>query len=193
MSKFTDLLADLQTVLDKYSDTPSKPEKTIIPKGYLYEASNSPDHVGEWYVMPPAKLKRKIKSITVGSESYRYVRDWQGSELWYGKPSTGQMVVVMRNNDVIEPDDLTTSTKEMGDYIGKTNGGMPTFYFSRNMSQYPEKLFLTVKNVLPRTEIQNNGVRWDNGNVVLKQSEVSGRGMGLVVRSGKTQQAWIEF
>jgi len=77
-------------------------------------------------------------------------------------------------------DDTTESSgTEYATYFGLTNGGMPTFYFSKNMSEYPTSFTLVIDGCLT-AEVDNNGHRWTGGGWILKQSEVFGRGMGLI-------------
>ena len=76
----------------------------------------------------------------------------------------------------------TTIVKETAFYYGKTNGGMPTWYGKKNMWEYPKKFTVIVEGC-ETTEVINNGHRWDTGLTVVKQSELGGRPMGIIVRN----------
>lgn len=91
----------------------------------------------------------------------------------------------------------TTSTKvkrEYGDYFGVYNGGRSHFYFGKKMSQYPSSFKLTVVGCFSGKVIRNNGSRYEgSGGLVVKQSEVSGRGMAVVAPySCSSNKAYIE-
>lgn len=89
--------------------------------------------------------------------------------------------------------DPPTATKESGRYHGRFNGDRPTWYFSKNFSTYPKKFTLDVPGCYSGS-IEHNGVRYEKGGVILKQSDVSGRGMALVLPSScKGTKATIEF
>ncbi len=65
-------------------------------------------------------------------------------------------------------------------YHGLTNGGRPTFYFDRNMGTYPARFTVTVVGCATVEVPNNNGHRHEGGGLVIKQSEVAGRGMAVV-------------
>jgi len=73
----------------------------------------------------------------------------------------------------------SSSGSETAVYFGTTNGGLPTWYFSNHMSTYPTSFTLTLKGCGSAT-VDNNGHRWTGLGCILKQSEVYGRGMGLI-------------
>lgn len=68
---------------------------------------------------------------------------------------------------------------EVASYFGVTNGGRPTFYFSQLMSAYPSSFTIDVEGCA-RVLVSNDGVRFEGGGLVVKQSEVPGRGMGVI-------------
>lgn len=86
-----------------------------------------------------------------------------------------------------------TISKEYGTYWGTPNGGRPQFYFKKKMNQYPKTFKLVIAGCVNRT-ITNNGSRFEGSNgLVVKQSEVSGRGMAVVGPYGcVTQTAYVE-
>lgn len=104
----------------------------------------------------------------------------------------------------VEPDPEPTPkppakvmVKEYGGYFGKTNGQRKTWYFDKNMKNYPAKFYLTVPGDLEKRLVINNGTRWaPNGQpwYVIKQSEVPGRTMGLIAPvSTPGRVAYIEY
>ncbi len=74
----------------------------------------------------------------------------------------------------------TGSTTEYGDYWGRYNGNRPTWYFSQKMSAYPDQFSVTIDGCTTVEVTSNNGSRVEIGDVLVKQSDVSGRGMVVV-------------
>lgn len=112
--------------------------------------------------------------------------DWDD---WFGSDD---------DDDTTTTSDTTSGTTsgsgtEYATYFGPTNGGRPTFYFSKSMSDYPTTFTLTVENCLSATAVSNNGHRWEGGGWVLKQSEVPSRGMGLIGSGCYSTQAYITW
>lgn len=73
-----------------------------------------------------------------------------------------------------------TPRSEKGKYHGRTNGGRPTWYFSRSMGSYPSNFKVSVANCATFEVKNNNGTRFTYGAYIVKQSHVSGRGMALL-------------
>lgn len=90
----------------------------------------------------------------------------------------------------------TTTTKvrsETCKYNGRYNGDRATFYCNKNMNQYPSKLTVVIPGCVTKT-ISNNGKRYESGGLIVKQSEVSGRGMAIVIeKSCKSTSAGIRY
>ena len=86
------------------------------------------------------------------------------------------------------------ATKEQGNYHGRTNGNRPTWYFSKNMNEYPKEFFFTVQGC-GGLNIVNNGIRYDPHNGwLVKQSDVAGRGMSALAESScKSTEAFISW
>lgn len=82
---------------------------------------------------------------------------------------------------------------EVADYFGLTNGGRPTFYFSQVMSAYPAQFQVVVVGCASVTVINNNS-RFEGGGLVIKQSEVSGRGMGVIaLASCQSSRCYLQY
>lgn len=75
----------------------------------------------------------------------------------------------------------TTSSgiTENGRYVGRTNGNRPTWYFGKTMRRYPSSFKFSVSGCASFT-VKNNGHRWEGGGYIVKQSDVSGRGMAAL-------------
>ena len=85
-------------------------------------------------------------------------------------------------------------TTEYGKFAGRTNGDRPTWYFSKRMSSYPSKFMLTVEGCRSDISITNNGSRYESGIVIVKQSDVAGRGMAVVYHSScKSETAYVVY
>jgi hypothetical protein len=68
-------------------------------------------------------------------------------------------------------------------YNGRTNGNRPTWYYAKNMSSYPKTFTLNVSGCKTGMVVSNNGSRWESGGYLVKQSDVSGRGMAVLAPS----------
>lgn len=105
-------------------------ESAKVLTDYLYEASSS--KIGQYYVYPPASMLGNIKSVTVGDNVYEYGREWNGSELWYGDPTSGTIKVTLKNGDVYATDVEEKEEPSTGNYetkfhhtnVNGTDGGM---------------------------------------------------------------------
>ena len=78
------------------------------------------------------------------------------------------------------PEPTQTSRTEQGKYHGRHNGNRPTWYLSKKMSSYPAKFMVTIDGCGTTKVTSNNGRRFTSGGVVVKQSDVPGRGMAIV-------------
>ncbi len=65
-------------------------------------------------------------------------------------------------------------------YNGRTNGNRPTWYYSKKMSSYPGTFTLNISGCRTGIVVSNNGSRWESGGYLVKQSDVSGRGMAVL-------------
>jgi hypothetical protein len=71
---------------------------------------------------------------------------------------------------------------EAGDYVGRANGDRPTWRFSKPMTSYPKTFVVTIPGCVTRS-ISNNGVRYESGGLIVKQSDIAGYGMAIVMAS----------
>lgn len=95
----------------------------------------------------------------------------------------------------------TTTTKptpvqsgsEKCSYSGRYNGDRATWYCSKKMASYPSKITVKITGCFTKT-VPNNGTRYQDSQLIVKQSDVSGRGMALVANSScKSTEAYIEY
>ena len=87
-----------------------------------------------------------------------------------------------------------TKQKESGKYHGRYNGDKPTWYFGKKMSGYPSTIYITVSGCVNNVKVSNNGKRWTGSGLIIKQSEVSGRGMAVLAPSScKSKSAYVEY
>lgn len=97
-------------------------------------------------------------------------------------------------DDSLSQDEVDT---ELMAWFGRYNGDRGTWYGSKNMNQYPPVLCIQVNACLPTTCFPNNGRRWEKGGqagYVVKQSEVGGRGIALIVpRTCRSKVAKLIF
>lgn len=91
-------------------------------------------------------------------------------------------------------DAAATKQKENGKYHGRYNGDKPTWYFGKKMSGYPSTFYITVTGCVSDVKVSNNGKRWTGSGLIVKQSEVSGRGMAVLAPSScKSKTAYVEY
>lgn len=87
----------------------------------------------------------------------------------------------------------TGTTTEQCKYAGRFNGDRMTAYCSKKMSQYPATITIIIPNCITKT-ISNNGTRYESGGLIVKQSDVSGRGMAIVMASScKSASASVRY
>lgn len=77
-----------------------------------------------------------------------------------------------------------TGYEEDGIYWGRHNGNRPTWYFSRRMEDYPDTFTIVVDGCATVEVTGNNGHRFVEGSTIVKQSDVSGRGLAVVASAG---------
>lgn len=94
-------------------------------------------------------------------------------------------------------DDTSTTTSgitEYGTYHGRTNGDRPTWYFTKDMDDYPSEFELNVPDCSTGITVTNNGTRWESGGYLAKQSDVSGRGLAVLAPSScDSETAYIVY
>lgn len=83
-------------------------------------------------------------------------------------------------------DDIRTET---GTYHGRHNGDRPTWYFSKDFNQYPTPIIVNIPGCLANKLIDHNGIRYESGGLILKQSDVPGRHMAMVMSSSCQSEA----
>ncbi len=71
------------------------------------------------------------------------------------------------------------NTVEVGKYHGRHNGDRPTWYFDRALKDYPSEFYLGIVGCTSFVVLHND-VRWEKDGYIVKQSDVSGRGMTIV-------------
>jgi hypothetical protein len=87
----------------------------------------------------------------------------------------------------------TGTATESCKYAGRFNGDRMTAYCSKKMSQYPASITIIITGCITKT-ISNNGSRYESGGLIVKQSEVSGRGMAIVMASScKSTSASVRY
>lgn len=98
---------------------------------------------------------------------------------------------------VPEPPKENIGVREKGQWFGRHNGGRGTWYFAKLMRQYPKEFYIEVPGCLQRTLVKNNGSRWElggQGGYVIKQSDVPGRKMALIVPAGcRSRECFIYY
>ncbi len=77
---------------------------------------------------------------------------------------------------------ITSFNTEEGRYAGRHNGDRPTWYFNRPMRNYPQQFILVVDGCV-KIRVVNNGIRFVSDSTIIKQSDVSGRGMAVITSS----------
>ncbi len=75
---------------------------------------------------------------------------------------------------------VSQTTTEKGKYWGRHNGNRPHWYYSKKMSDYPSQITVTIEGCTSGMVVNHNGNRWESGGYLVKQSDVSGRGMVIL-------------
>lgn len=87
----------------------------------------------------------------------------------------------------------TGATTETLSYNGRYNGDRPTWYGKKKLSAYPATITIDITGCFSRT-IKHNGTRYDSGGLIVKQSDVSGRGMAVVAPSScQSKTAYVRY
>lgn len=85
-------------------------------------------------------------------------------------------------------------TVEVLDFHGYTNGDRPTFYGDKKMSAYPSAFIVEIEGCEKWSVDKNNGTRSEHGSYLVKQSDVSGRGIAVLGPSScKSEKATITY
>lgn len=188
--------------------TVSQPtEEILLLENYDWEDSD--DNPGYSYIMPAATIRGKV--VMVNETSFVYDLLWHdGREVWYGpiKSSfpTGSCVTIKTvdgKSYSTNTGSVTTTppyvppqigvTIEKLHYHGRHNGDRPTWYGADVMVNYPRTLTVTIPNCVTRT-ITHDGNRYDRNSLIVKQSDVSGRGLAVIYSSScKSTTATISY
>ncbi len=86
-----------------------------------------------------------------------------------------------------------SKVSEHARYHGRHNGDRPTWYFSKDMRDYPKQFTIVVEGCSETLVTYNNGTRFVK-EVIVKQSDVSSRGMAIVApASCKSTACYIRY
>lgn len=193
--------------------TEPTPEPTVPPTssekltGYLWEDSDQLIP-GKAIVIPPKEMTGTIQGVYVGEERFTFHSVWtNGREIWYGTDSVNQYggepirvvtdTLTYVDNAPDASDDADTSVPssatEALKYWGRYNGDRPTWYGALNMSQYPSPMRVVIPGCLDKL-IAHDGKRYDDGSLIVKQSDVSGRGLAVVYSAScKGKVCYLEY
>ncbi len=81
----------------------------------------------------------------------------------------------------VQADPTTTdSGTEYGVYWGRFNGNRPTWYYSKTMAEYPQQFTVVIEGCATVEVTSNDGIRFESGDTIIKQSDVPGRGMAVI-------------
>ncbi|MDR3088967.1 MAG: hypothetical protein LBU39_04020 [Desulfobulbaceae bacterium] len=89
-----------------------------------------------------------------------------------------------------------TTKTEYGAYDGRHNGDRPTWRWTRTMRAFPATFTLNIPGCYSNIAVKNNGTRFvSSQGVIVKQSDVAGRGVAVVAPSScrSTQKASITY
>ncbi len=202
------LLVLLSTVTLAYSMGKfTKPEVVVEPTpvkalplmGYVWEDSDSV--ANKSYIGLPVGMQ--AKSVKVNATMFVYRQTWSsGSELWYGPTvsnfnKTAEIVVIDKRNikytskATVPNNPIPIGNIEKLSYHGRGNGDRPTWYGKRRLENYARTITVEIKGCVKRT-ITHNGKRYDRNNLIVKQSDVAGRGLAVVYHTScKSKTAYV--
>lgn len=171
----------------------STPEAPEVPKqktltGYNYGKSDAPGKAGQYYLIIEGSWT--ISSVLVGDTPYSYERIYGKGELYYGPPANGKITVTLNNGEVFVSEDevgssepVQASTKIPLHYHKRTNGNRPTYYTYQGSLKVGQVVSFRIgpinKTVVIKTR-HNGSIGWDNGDLVIKNSDVNGRGVAVL-------------
>lgn len=218
-SRFSDLLLEVIAegkCVDVVEDPIEVPD--TIPtrklKDYLWENSNQLKP-GKAILMPEKSLTGHINRVTVGGEDFVYHSTWHtGREIWFGTKGIegyGKKIIIVSTSDVLYVDETdevdgykptfpsTGEFEELLKYWGRHNGDRPTWYGNKVLKAYPSSVRVIVEGFYDKTvnvsgKRPNNTDGYEDSKIIVKQSDVPGRGLALVVhRSCKSKVAYLEY
>lgn len=157
---------------------------TLVLKNYRHGLSSEDDHENEYYFIPEDDLKDRIKSVSVGTANYARVGYYQNSEIWYGKPVDGYIIVTLFDGTVYKSAEKWTEPQVGSEvlqlrYWGRHNGNRPHWYSFKPSSQFPKAIRIIVDGC-SEFDINYNKTRWEGNGWIVKESEVPGRGLTVV-------------
>ena len=178
-------------------DPPTVDKPTKILTDYYWGTS---DEVvpGKAILMPHASLTGTILNAQVNDEQLKFELVYKnGQEIWsasksadfYGKANltveTKTSIYKSIIHDVVEPEEpveppSSSSTVEKLWHRGFTNGNRSTWYGNMDMSKYPSPMRVQIDGCVDTT-INHNGHRYDSGGLLVKQSDVPGRGIAVLI------------
>lgn len=188
MDRKDTLKREISKLIDTYWEGAKVPtDSKVLPlKGFHIDESSS--YPGDLYVSLPINMT--AKGVTVGGvkATWRVYSPRPNVQFWYVKGDlrslSGKEVLVESGGKTYRasvPKVFSAGkTHEDGRYHGRGNGDRATWYFKGRMESYPKELRVVIPGFLDRT-IVTNGKRYDRGGLLLKQSDVRGRGMALLV------------
>jgi hypothetical protein len=95
-----------------------------------------------------------------------------------------------------ETDSFTGSgTVVNGNYWGRHNGDRPHWYYPARFRDYPNEFYLTIAGCTTDLKVVSKaGSRWESSGYLVKQSDVSGRGMVVLGPSScRSRVSFIEY
>lgn len=108
--------------------------------------------------------------------------------------TTASLTVTSEQEDDDDTETTYSGITEYGNYVGRTNGDRPTWYFSKTMSRYPTTFELNIPGCATGVTVTNNGTRWESGSYLAKQSDVTGRGLAVLAPSScSSSTAYIVY
>ncbi len=132
----------------------------------------------------PANPKRNtmkyFKTLLLLSVTFIFSACDSGSDS--GEDSVVNALTGSPNLTSNQTSETSSSNNDVGSYHGRTNGDRPTWYFPKKMSSYPSTFTVNVAGC-SSFRVLNNGKRWVKGGYIVKQSDVSGRGLALLAPS----------
>ncbi|MCL7488540.1 MAG: hypothetical protein M8357_10255 [Desulfobulbaceae bacterium] len=140
------------------------------------------------------RFPRKAKVTLTATENSGSFMGWSGG-CSGTKPTC--TVTMDEAKNVTATFALKTLVREDGLWYGTHNGDRPTFYFKHYMKDYP-RTFTAVLVNCEKVTVINDGHRFESSKLILKQSDVAGRGMALTTQArgclgSSYNKAYIEY
>lgn len=165
-----------------------------------FKLGKSDEQHGKNYLLLYLPTSKPINKVTVSGEEFLFHRIYiDGGLLYYGPEVRGDIEIFLTNGDKY----LYSMEDRGGEfdktfklkYHKRTNPDRATFYAYKSMSSFPSEFKVFVPGYYDQgVLVENRGNRFEKGRFLVKESDVPGRGLTVLVPSDyKGTEAYIKY